>query len=59
MAAQETINFNPEKLERFRAAYEWCEGEWFFFEDQKVLKAYAKYMIEHLDNVFKSRRKSK
>jgi hypothetical protein len=51
-----TISFTPEKLKQLKRMYDECEGESFMFEGHEVLKAYAKYMIEYLENQF--RRKS-
>lgn len=38
-------------LKRLKKAYEECKGEWFIFEGHKLLKVYAKYLIEYAEGV--------
>jgi hypothetical protein len=41
----------PENLDGFKAAYEACKGESFFWQGQEILKAYAKWVIYYLEQV--------
>jgi len=48
------INFTPKKLAEFKKLYERTEkGGVFLFEGKEVLKEYAGYLIEYLENQFK------
>ena len=53
-----TITFTPEKLAKLKRNYAKCIGDTFFFEGKPILKAYAKYMIEYLEQKFNHRRKA-
>ena len=49
---QNVVKWNREKLERFKQAYAACPGDGnqiFQFEGHDFVKAYAKYLIEFLD----------
>jgi len=51
---KDTINFTPEKLKDFKKLYEATEpGKTFMFEGREVLKDYAKYVIQYLEDQFK------
>jgi len=59
MTQPSTIAVTPETLTRLKQAYANCETETFVFEGREILKAYAKYMIEHLENQFNSKGRKK
>lgn len=48
-----SIVFTPEKLRRFKKAYAECTTESFVFEGHEFLKAYARYLIQYLEQKFK------
>jgi hypothetical protein len=51
------MTFTPEKLKELKRDYNKAlknNSESFFFEEQEMLTAYAKYLIEYLDSKFKN-----
>jgi hypothetical protein len=47
------IKVNRDDLKELKRLYEKAQpGEIFIFKEKEVLKEYAKYMIEHLENQF-------
>lgn len=49
-----TISWTPHMLDRFQQAFDAAEQlklESFMFDDNEFVTAYAKYLIEHLNNV--------
>lgn len=52
MSYYESVNFNSEKLSRFKMAYEAAVktgAEVFTFECRDYVVGYAKYLIQHLE----------
>tara|TARA_Y100000310_G_C20694583_1_gene824648 strand:- start:3186 stop:3377 length:192 start_codon:yes stop_codon:yes gene_type:complete len=58
-ANTEQVFLSPEKLDSFKEAFDNCEGTQFEFEGHPVLKSYAEYLIEHLDNIWPQIRQDK
>ena len=57
---QLTVSFTPEKLEAFKRLYELhkkAAKQEFSFEDRVYVTAYAKYVIEYLEDKFKTKSK--
>jgi hypothetical protein len=53
-----TINFNRPKLQRLKDAYDRAKAtgrDQFNFEGNRILTAYAKYLIEYLEIQFKEK----
>ena len=48
------VSFNAQTLKRFKKAYEACTDETFEFEGNAYVKDYAKYVIEYLENKFRT-----
>jgi len=56
MANQSSLEFTPAVLARLKVEYKKCVergDETFMFDDVELVVGYAKYLIEHLENVFK------
>jgi len=52
---ERTVSFTPQKLERFRDAYDECRNDKeriFEFEGDHYLTGYAKYMIEYMEGLW-------
>lgn len=47
------IDFDRDRLESFKRAYDKCESDTFEFDGHTFLKSYAKYMIEYLEERLK------
>ena len=47
------MDFDAERLERFRLAYKKAEHNEFMFEGREFVKGYAKYLLQYLDYKFK------
>lgn len=50
--ADPSISWTPEKLQKFKAAYDAAGGDTFTFEGNEFVKSYAKYLIEYLEGQF-------
>lgn len=50
MSDENEIVFDRDKLEKLKRRYKECpEGGTFEFEGKEILKSYAKYLIEYLE----------
>jgi len=43
------ISINALEFEELKRLYNNCKGETFMFKGKEILKSYAKYMIEYLE----------
>ena len=50
--ANRYMNFTEERFERFKKAYDACEGSVFVFEHKQFLKDYARHLIGYLSEEF-------
>lgn len=54
------VAFTPEKLKSLKVAYQAAQAagaDSFMFEGVEILVSYARYVIEHLENVYDQRKK--
>ena len=52
MSNNDLLKMSPENIKIFKRKYKSCkDGGTFFFEGREVLKDYAKYIIEYLDDI--------
>ena len=45
------FQWNPKEFARFKRAYNRCKRKVFIFQGQKVIKDYAKYLIEAVETL--------